>query len=54
MLESSGIPTGVDLDRLLGVARALPEVVGHDVSGQVLKAGKRTELHPAPRTGAAQ
>ncbi len=54
MLESSGIPTGVDLDRLLGVARALPEVVGHDVSGQVLKAGKRTELHPAPAPGGAQ
>lgn len=53
MLESSGISTGVDLDRLLGIARALPDVVGHDVSGQVLKAGKRTELHPAPRTGAA-
>lgn len=54
MLESSGIPTGVDLDRLLGIARALPEIVGHDVSGQVLKAGKRTELHPAPPVGAGQ
>ena len=54
MLESSGIPTGVDLDRLLGVARVLPEVVGHDVAGQVLKAGKRTQLFPAPAVGAGQ
>jgi hydroxymethylglutaryl-CoA lyase len=54
MLESSGIPTGVDLDRLLRVARVLPEVVGHDVAGQVLKAGKRTQLFPAPAVGAGQ
>ena len=45
MLESSGIPTGVDLDALLAVARDLPAIVGHDVPGQVLKAGKRTDLH---------
>lgn len=35
-------------------ANRLPEVVGHDVSGQVLKAGKLTELHPAPPVGAGQ
>ncbi|EON21562.1 hydroxymethylglutaryl-CoA lyase [Cupriavidus sp. GA3-3] len=48
MLESSGIDTGVDLDRLLGAARELPALVGHDISGQVVKAGKTTELHPVP------
>lgn len=48
MLESSGIDTGVDLDRLLGVALGLPALVGHDISGQVVKAGKRTDLHPRP------
>lgn len=48
MLESSGIDTGVDLDLLLSIARDLPGVVGHDVPGQVLKAGKRSDLHAAP------
>ncbi|HPA89780.1 MAG TPA: hydroxymethylglutaryl-CoA lyase, partial [Quisquiliibacterium sp.] len=40
--------TGIDLDRLLAVARRLPQVVGHDVPGQVAKAGRITDLHPAP------
>lgn len=47
MLESCGLATGVDLDALLGIARDLPAVVGHDVPGAILKAGKRTELHRA-------
>ncbi|MHB1669019.1 MAG: hydroxymethylglutaryl-CoA lyase [Thiomonas sp.] len=46
MLESCGISTGVDLDRLLAIAKDLPHFLGHDVPGQVLKAGKRTDLHP--------
>ena len=45
MLESSGINTGVDLDALLAIARGLPQLLGHDVPGQVLKAGKRTAVH---------
>ncbi|AEI82868.1 hydroxymethylglutaryl-CoA lyase MvaB (plasmid) [Cupriavidus necator N-1] len=48
MLEAAGIDTGVDLDRLLGAARGLPGLVGHDISGQVVKAGKSTDLHPVP------
>ena len=48
MLEAMGYQTGVDLDKLLAAARRLPEIVGHDLSGQVIKAGKTTELHPAP------
>ena len=47
MLESSGINTGVDLDALLGIAKGLPELLGHDVPGQILKAGKRTVQHKA-------
>ena len=48
MLEAMGHDTGVDLDRLLSVARSLPALVGHDVSGQLIKAGRITALHPAP------
>jgi len=50
MLESSGVRTGVDLDKLLAVARGLPALLQHDVPGQVLKAGKRTDLHASGPT----
>lgn len=48
MLERCGISTGVDLDALLMLARELPSIVGHDVPGQVVKAGKSADLHPRP------
>ena len=44
MLHAMGYDTGIDLDRLLMLARALPDVVGHDVPGQVAKAGKINEF----------
>ena len=48
MLDAMGFDTGIDIDRLLQVARALPGVVGHAVPGQLAKAGRITDLHPAP------
>jgi hydroxymethylglutaryl-CoA lyase len=48
MLHSMGYETGVDLDRLLATSRRLAEIVGHDLPGQVVKAGKSTDLHAAP------
>jgi hydroxymethylglutaryl-CoA lyase len=48
MLEAMGHDTGIDLPRLLDVARRLPQLLGHDVPGQVAKAGRITDLHPAP------
>jgi hydroxymethylglutaryl-CoA lyase len=48
MLHAMGHDTGIDLPRLLAVARQLPSIVGHDVPGQVAKAGLITDLHPAP------
>jgi hydroxymethylglutaryl-CoA lyase len=48
MLELMGYDTGVDLDALLRCASALPAVVGHDVPGQLLKAGIRLKLHAVP------
>ena len=48
MLDAMGYDTGIDLDKLMNVARHLPEIVGHDVPGQVAKAGRITDLHPAP------
>lgn len=48
MFDSMGWDTGVDLGELLTVAADLPGLVGHDVPGQVLKAGPWTRRHPLP------
>jgi hydroxymethylglutaryl-CoA lyase len=48
MLDAMGYDTGIDLQRLLPIARHLPDVVGHTVPGQVAKSGRTTDLHPAP------
>ena len=48
MLDAMGYDTGIDLTALLAVARELPRIVGHDVPGQVAKAGRIHDLHPAP------
>src|SRR5207248_1164825 len=48
MLEAMGYGTGVDLDKLLAASRRLGEIVAHDLPGQVVKAGKTGDLHPAP------
>lgn len=49
MFEAMGVKTGVDLDGLLEVAATLPELVGHDVPGQVVKAGKWDRRYPTPK-----
>jgi hydroxymethylglutaryl-CoA lyase len=49
MLEDMGYDTRVDLAKLLAVARRIPLVVGHDVPGQVMKAGQTLELHESPQ-----
>jgi hydroxymethylglutaryl-CoA lyase len=59
MLDAMGYDTGIDLLRLLAVARQMPQIVGHEVPGQVAKAGRIQDLHPAPdlsalREGAQQ
>lgn len=48
MFEAMGVNTGVDLDALLEIAATLPELVGHDVPGQVVKAGKWDRRYPMP------
>ena len=48
MLDSMGYDTGIDIPRLLTVARGLPALVGHAVPGQLLRAGLTTDLHAAP------
>jgi hydroxymethylglutaryl-CoA lyase len=43
-----GLKTGLDLDGLIDLSRRLPGLVGHDVPGQVAKAGRSQDLHPIP------
>lgn len=47
-LALMGYDTGVDLDRLLAAARRLPTLLGHAVPGQIVKAGRRLDLHARP------
>jgi hydroxymethylglutaryl-CoA lyase len=48
MLHAMGWSTGVDLDALLAVTERLPTLLGHDVTGQVRKAGAATRRYPLP------
>lgn len=48
MLDEMGVTTGVDLPALLALARSLPALIGHDIPGQVAKAGRSGDLHPLP------
>jgi hydroxymethylglutaryl-CoA lyase len=48
MLDAMGYDTGMDVTKLIQLARQLPQIVDHDVPGQVAKAGRITDLHPAP------
>ncbi len=48
MLHEMGCETGVDLSALLDASRLLASIVGHDLPGQVVKAGTSRDLHPMP------
>ena len=54
LCHETDIHTGLDLDALIALARELPALVGHDIAGQVAKAGRACDLHPIPeRVGRA-
>ncbi|MGV8920098.1 MAG: hydroxymethylglutaryl-CoA lyase [Pseudomonas sp.] len=48
MCEEMGIHTGIDLPHLLAMSRRLPGLLGHEMPGQVAKAGRNCDLHKAP------
>jgi hydroxymethylglutaryl-CoA lyase len=48
LCEEMGIDTGIDLPHLLTMSRRLPDLLGHDMPGQVAKAGRRTICPPEP------
>jgi hydroxymethylglutaryl-CoA lyase len=47
-LELMGYDTGVDLAALIAAAQRLPSLIGHDTPSQIVKAGRRLDLHPLP------
>jgi hydroxymethylglutaryl-CoA lyase len=48
MLQLMGYDTGIDLSRVLSASARLPGLIGHEVPSQILKAGRRLDLHPIP------
>lgn len=48
LCDEVGIHTGIDLPHLLHMSRQLPALLGHDLPGQVAKAGRNCDLHPPP------
>lgn len=51
MLEMMGYTTGIDLDALIRISRQLERRLGRELPGQVMKAGKSTDLHPVAAEG---
>ncbi len=47
-LELMGYHTGVDVAKLVDAAKRLPALIGHDIPSQIVKAGRRMDLHARP------
>ncbi|WP_397452806.1 hydroxymethylglutaryl-CoA lyase [Pseudomonas sp. NA-150] len=48
MLELMGYDTGLDLNQILAASARLAGLIGHETPSQILKAGRRLDLHPVP------
>jgi hydroxymethylglutaryl-CoA lyase len=49
MCDEMGIETGVDLEKLIEVARLAEDIVGHELPGQVMRGGSLKKLREAAR-----
>ena len=47
-LELMGYDTGIDLAKLIEASKRLPGLIGHDTPSQIVKAGRRLDLHHVP------
>ena len=54
LLEEMGVGTGIDLRKLSGIACDVEAAVGHQLPGQIMKAGLRLDLHPMVSVRVAQ
>ena len=50
LCDEIGIHTGIDLPLLLRLSRGLPALLGHEVPGQLAKAGRTHAFLNPPRT----
>ncbi|PMS25525.1 hydroxymethylglutaryl-CoA lyase [Paraburkholderia rhynchosiae] len=48
MFNAMGYDTGIDVANLIPLANEIPSLVGHDVPGQVMKAGSYDRIYPMP------
>ncbi|WP_424630123.1 hydroxymethylglutaryl-CoA lyase [Bradyrhizobium sp. SYSU BS000235] len=48
LCDEIGLDTGLNLTALLQLSATLPQLIGHEVPGQVVKAGRPLDLHPVP------
>lgn len=48
LMDELGLESGIDLVELIKVAKKVEEIVGRELPGQVMKAGRRLDLHPLP------
>jgi hydroxymethylglutaryl-CoA lyase len=48
MFDRMGVENGADLQSLIALSRHLTKVLGHDLPGQVAKAGRSCDLHRPP------
>lgn len=48
MFHAMGYDTGIDLAALIALAQEIPSLVGHEVPGQVMKAGPYDRAYPKP------
>jgi hydroxymethylglutaryl-CoA lyase len=44
LLEECGYETGIDLEKLIGVAKQVEQMMGRQLPGQMMKAGPRLKL----------
>ena len=47
MLEQMGYETGIDIDKLIVASKGLEKELEKSLPGQIMKAGKSTDTHPA-------
>ena len=53
-LGAMGVATGVDLAKLVDVARRVEQIIGRPLPGQVMKAGPSTRRYPVPDSVSAK
>ena len=54
LLEEMGVGTGIDLRGLARIACDVEAAVGHELPGQIMKAGLRLDLHPMDSVSVAE